>query len=117
MTDSQQPPEKQPPKKRVKRKTTKKPPAEEPFRSELEDALSNYLKTQVTGKKKSINNIKTLESLLTQYLNSFILIGYAQDTQEYVSIVNAPNEQSADSLSTALNKFISKNSNRLPDFM
>jgi hypothetical protein len=81
---------------------------------ELEEALTDYLKQQSRAKNKSINNIRSLETLLNQYLNSFILIGYSQDTKEFVSIVNAKNEQSADSLSTALNKFIVNSTKRPP---
>lgn len=75
----------------------------------FEDALTNFLKNHAAEKNKSIKNIKSLEHLLNQYLNSFILIGYTQDTREFVSLVNAKNEQHADSLSTALNKFIANN--------
>ena len=60
--------------------------------------------------------MKSLESLLDQYLNSFILIGYSRDTREFVSLVNAKNEQSADSLSTALQKFIVNNAKPGPRF-
>ena len=81
---------------------------------QLEEVLTDYLKQQSRVKNKSINNIKSLETLLNQYLNSFILIGYSQDTKEFVSIVNAKNEQSADSLSTALNKFIVNSTKRPP---
>lgn len=76
---------------------------------QLDDALTNFLKKQASTKNKTLNNYKSLENLLDQYLNSFILIGYTQDTKKFVSIVNAKNEQHADSLSTALNKFIINN--------
>ena len=49
-------------------------------------------------------------------MNSFILIGYSQDTKEFISLVNAKDEQSADSLSTALNKFILNNTNNGPKY-
>jgi len=75
----------------------------------LEDALTNFLKTHADKKNKKINNMKSLELLLNQYLNSFILLGYSQDTRQLISLVNAKNEQQADSLSTALNKFIASN--------
>ena len=47
-------------------------------------------------------------------MNSFILIGYTQDTQEMLSIVNAKSEQTADSLSAALNKFIINGGGKKP---
>lgn len=77
----------------------------------FEEALTNFLKKQAGKKNKSLKNLKSLEHLLSQYMNSFILIGYSQDTKEFVSLVNARDEQSADSLSTALNKFILNNTN------
>lgn len=96
--------------KKPRRKRTKKPSqSSSEIESLLDDALTNYLKSHVHSKNKSIKNIKSIEHLLDQYLNSFILIGYAQDTKEYISLVSAKTEQSADSLSTALNKFIMNN--------
>ena len=83
--------------------------ASSPIEPLLEDALNNFLQQEANKKNKTIKNVKSLESLLDQYLNSFILIGYSQDTREFISIVNAKNEQSADSLSTALQKFIVNN--------
>ena len=108
-----------PPKRSYKKKRVKKTP--EPTLSEeldplFEDALTNFLKTHAGQKNKSLKNIKSLEHLLSQFLNSFILIGYSQDTKEFISLVNARDEQSADSLSTALNKFILNNSNPGPKF-
>lgn len=99
-----------PPKKPRRKKTNKTSQSNAEIESILDDALSNYLKSHVHTKNKSIKNIKSIEHLLDQYLNSFILIGYAQDTKEYISLVSAKTEQSADSLSTALNKFIMNNS-------
>jgi len=52
--------------------------------------------------------------LLNQYLNSFILLGYSQDTKEMITLVSAKTEQSADSLSTALNKFLVRNAKTPP---
>jgi hypothetical protein len=108
-----------PPKRSYKKKQAKKP--QEPTLSEeldplFEDALTKFLKTHAGRKNKSLKNIKSLEHLLSQFLNSFILIGYAQDTREFVSLVNARDEQSADSLSAALNKFILNNVNNGPKY-
>jgi len=107
-----------PPKRSYKKKQAKKP--QEPTLSEeldplFEDALTKFL-THAGRKNKSLKNIKSLEHLLSQFLNSFILIGYAQDTREFVSLVNARDEQSADSLSAALNKFILNNVNNGPKY-
>jgi len=77
----------------------------------LKHALTDYLTVHANKKNKKLNNIKSLEKLLQQYMNSFILIGYTQDTQELVSLVNATSEQSADSLSAALNKFLTSGPN------
>jgi hypothetical protein len=109
-----------PPKKRSYRKKPVKKPQEPTLSEELdplfEDALTKFLKTHAGRKNKSLKNIKSLEHLLSQFLNSFILIGYAQDTREFVSLVNARDEQSADSLSAALNKFILNNVNNGPKY-
>lgn len=97
------------PKRKYTRKVTK-PVQDNDIESLLDDALHNYLKNHSQSKNKSLKNIKSIEHLLEQYLNSFILIGYSEDTHQYISLVNAKTEQSADSLSTALNKFIMNNS-------
>jgi len=98
------------PKKPLRKKSKKTSQSDAEIESILDDALANYLKSHAHTKNKSLKNIKSIEHLLEQYLNSFILIGYAQDTKEYISMVSAKTEQSADSLSTALNKFIMNNS-------
>lgn len=88
----------------------------ETFHSALESHLSNTLEQ----KKKELKNLKALDNLLSQYLDSFIVIGY-DTTGEYVSLVSAHNEQSADSLSTGLHKFIMNNTrgggNQMPPFV
>ena len=107
-----------PQKRSYKKRQTKK--IDDDISAELdplfEDALTNFLKTHAGKKNKSLKNLKSLEHLLTQFMNSFILIGYSQDTKEFISLVNAKDEQSADSLSTALNKFILNNTNPGPKF-
>lgn len=116
---------KKPPRKtstrRSPKKSTDNKQKKEPLNNqEVQDAFNRLIKEEITAKRKTINNIKSLESLLNQYLNSFILIGYSQDKKEFVSLVNAKNEQQSDSLSAALNKFILNNSNnsrQLPPFM
>lgn len=114
MTDEEPKKPRQSPRKRA-RKTLKKSPSSEPLENkDVQDAFNRLFKEEIYNKKKTINNVKSLESLLTQYLNSFILIGYSQDTKEFVSIVNAKNEQHADSLSAALNKFIQNNTHNNP---
>tara|TARA_B110000495_G_scaffold73649_1_gene63031 strand:+ start:8450 stop:8812 length:363 start_codon:yes stop_codon:yes gene_type:complete len=80
----------------------------------LESALAEYLDKQTAVKSKSINNLKSLEGLLRQYLNSFILLGYTQDNQRLVNLISASSEQNADSLSTALNKFVINNTKHPP---
>ena len=80
----------------------------------LSAALLDYVSNHTEKKNKRLKNIKALEQLLTQYMNSFILIGYTQDTQEMLSIVNAKSEQTADSLSAALNKFIINGGGKKP---
>lgn len=106
--------------KRSYRKKRPNKKSEEKLSDELdplfEEALTNFLKNHAGNKSKSLKNIKSLEHLLTQYMNSFILIGYSQDTKEFISLVNAKDEQSADSLSTALNKFILNNTNNGPKY-
>lgn len=102
------------PQKRPRRKSKKSIESDALENEYIQEAFEKLLKQELTLKKKSINNIKSLESLLSQYLNSFILIGYTQDTKEFISVVNAKNEQHADSLSAALNKFILRNNSSLP---
>lgn len=83
------------------------------------NALEAHLSSTLEQKKKELKNLKALDSLLSQYLDSFIVIGY--DTAgEYVNLVSAHNEQSADSLSTGLHKFITNNirgGNQIPPFI
>ena len=77
--------------------------------TQLTKALEDFLHDTSAQKKKNLKNAKAIEGLLRQYMNSFILLGYTQDTHEMVSIVSAKTEQHADSLSAALTKFLNSN--------
>ena len=89
------------------------------LRDTFHNALEAHLSSTLEQKKKELKNLKALDNLLSQYLDSFIVIGY--DTAgEYVNLVSAHNEQSADSLSTGLHKFIVNNirgGNQIPRFI
>ena len=114
MSQEKKSPENQKPRKKPPRKPKDSPTAEDDVCPALETALTSFLKQHVESKNKSIKDLKSLESLLNQYLNSFILLGYSRDTREMVTLVSAKTEQSADSLSTALNKFLIKNTKNPP---
>ena len=99
------------PSKRKKTNNSQKNSKKDDQTEALKHALTDYLSIHANKKNKKLNNIKSLEKLIQQYMNSFILIGYTQDTQELISLVNATSEQSADSLSAALNKFLTTGPN------
>lgn len=102
-------PDKEPKKRSSK---TRKPSTRRKKQEELDEdtkltkALEDFLKDSSVQKKKNLKNAKSIEGLLRQYMNSFILLGYTQDTHEMISIVSAKTEQHADSLSAALSKFL-----------
>ena len=121
--------QKPPPRKRRARKPSPRPDpgyfdeelerSSKGLRDTFHNALEAHLASTVEQKKKELKNLKALDNLLSQYLDSFIVIGY-DTTGEYVSLVSAHNEQSADSLSTGLHKFIMNNirgGNQMPPFV
>ena len=71
------------------------------IRSALESHLMDYAKKKNEQKR----NIEQLSSTIEEFMDSFILLGYNYDG-EPMTIVSASNQQQADSLSTALQKFI-----------
>ena len=114
MTQEKKPAKPRKPRKKTSRKDSDATPGGDEISPALETALTSFLKQHVENKNKSVRDLKSLETLLNQYLNSFILLGYSQDTKEMITLVSAKTEQSADSLSTALNKFLMKNSKTPP---
>ena len=74
-------------------------------------ALVSFLKDQLKDKASNKTDLDVLSVQISEFLNSFILIGYTLQG-EPVSIISAHNQQEADSLGTLLNKFMFNSNNK-----
>jgi len=74
-------------------------------------ALVSFLKDQLKDKASNKTDLDVLSVQISEFLNSFILIGYTLQG-EPVSMISAHNQQEADSLGTLLNKFMFNSNNK-----
>ncbi len=74
-------------------------------------ALVSFLKDQLKDKASNKTDLDVLSVQISEFLNSFILIGYTLQG-EPVSIISAHKQQEADSLGTLLNKFMFNSNNK-----
>lgn len=70
----------------------------------IQSALVAFLKEKLEEKNNSRKNYDALISVVEEFLNSFILLGYTFEGQP-LQYICAHNQQQADSLATLVNKF------------
>jgi hypothetical protein len=70
----------------------------------IQNALVAFLKEKMDEKNSSKKNLEALISVVEEFLNSFIILGYTFDGTA-VQYICAHNQQQADSLATLVNKF------------
>jgi len=68
-------------------------------------ALVSFLREQMKQRVETKKDLDALSSMILEFLNSFILLGYNFDG-EPISLISAHNQQEADSLGTLINKFL-----------
>jgi len=80
------------------------PNADKETKEMIQSALVAYLKEKLEEKNNSRKNYDALISVVEEFLNSFIILGYNFDGQP-LQYICAHNQQQADSLATLVNKF------------
>ncbi len=100
MKDKEQP--KKP--KKAKQSSEAIPFVEDEDREALRSAIASFLKEKIDEKNTSRKNIEALISVVEEFLNSFIILGYTFEGAP-VQYICAHNQQQADSLATLINKF------------
>jgi hypothetical protein len=80
------------------------PNADKETKEMIQSALVAYLKEKIEEKNNSRKNYDALISVVEEFLNSFIILGYNFDGQP-LQYICAHNQQQADSLATLVNKF------------
>jgi len=93
-----------------KKKAQKKQPEEQipttdsQTKELIQGALVEYLKDKLEERNNSRKNYDGMISVIEEFLNSFIVLGYTFDGQP-IQYICAHNQQQADSLATLVNKF------------
>lgn len=71
------------------------------FQQMLKDALVEYSKSH---QRKTDDTLDSINSVLEEFLQSFIMIGY-DEAGKPMTLINAKSQRDADALSTALSRF------------
>lgn len=74
----------------------------------LKSVMKDYLAQQSTAKIENTKNIHALASMISEFLNAFIIIGYDFKGNSQ-NLIHAKNQMDADALTAALNKFLFHN--------
>lgn len=86
----------------------------EQIESLIKSVMQDYLAHQShIGIEKS-KNLKSLVTLVSEFLSAFIIIGYDVNRAP-VNLIHAQNQMDADALSAAVNKFILNSLNKSED--
>jgi len=97
------------PKKTRKRSPRKKSSLKKASEQLIQDALEAHLEYQAVRKSTYKKDLLFLTTVLDEYLDNFIVLGY--DYQgESVQLVSASNQQQSDALGTAVHRFLMNNS-------
>jgi len=76
----------------------------------LKSVMKDYLAQQSDVKIENSKNIQTLSSMVSEFLNAFIIIGYDFKGNPQ-NLIHAKNQMDADALTAALNKFLFNSQN------
>ena len=74
----------------------------------LKSVMKDYLAQQSNAKIENTKNIHALASMISEFLNAFIIIGYDFKGNPQ-NLIHAKNQMDADALTAALNKFLFHN--------
>jgi phenylalanyl-tRNA synthetase alpha subunit len=95
---------KETPKKKRSPRVNRKKMAERLIR----DALESHLEYQAVKKTTEKQDLHFLTSVIEEYLENFIILGYNYHGDP-VQLVSTGNQQQADALGTSIHRFIMKN--------
>ena len=76
----------------------------------LKSVMKDFLAQQCDVKNENTKNIHTLTSMVSEFLNAFIIIGYDFKGNAQ-NLIHAKNQMDADALTAALNKFLFNSQN------
>ena len=74
----------------------------------IRSALEAHLEYQAVKSSSERKDIQLLGSILDEYLDNFIILGYNYHGDQ-VQLISASNQQQADALGTCMHRFIIKN--------
>lgn len=103
---AEEPVERKKPRKRATRKKSTIKKASEKL---IQDALEAHLEYQAARSASYKKDILFLSTILDEYLENFIVLGYDY-SGESVQLVSATNQQQSDALGTAVHRFLMNNS-------
>ena len=92
---------------RKKKRVSKKTPEEQLIADALESCLGEYKER----KKVSQDNIEIVSSVIEEYLQNFLIVGYNYDG-EMLAYTSAKTQLQVDALNTGLQKYIIQNIQR-----
>lgn len=82
----------------------------------IKNALETHLLAYANKKNEQRRDLDELTSIIEEFADSFILLGYNYDG-EPLTLVSATTQQQADSLGTLVQKFVVNSSSKPPGFL
>lgn len=78
----------------------------------IKSTLHNYLQQKLDLKNERTTDISHLDSIISEYLDCFIIIGYDM-TNSQINFIHAKDQKDADALSAAVNRFFYQAQNNI----
>lgn len=84
----------------------------ENMESLIKSTLHNYLQQKLELKNERATDISHLDSIISEYLDCFIIIGYDMLNSQ-INFIHAKDQKDADALSAAINRFFYQSQNNI----
>jgi hypothetical protein len=78
----------------------------------IKSTLHNYLQQKINLKTERSADLTHLDSIISEYLDCFIIIGYDMANSQ-VNFIHAKDQKDADALSAAINRFFYQSQNNI----
>jgi hypothetical protein len=78
----------------------------------IKSTLHEYLKNKINLKNERTTDISHLDSIISEYLDCFIIIGYDMLNSQ-INFIHAKDQKDADALSAAVNRFFYQAQNNI----
>jgi len=101
--------EKKLPVRRPKRKAKKPTRSRDLAEQLVKNALEDHMEYLATKRLKDERDIGMLSSIIEEYLENFIILGYDYKGDS-IQLISANSQQQADALGTSIHRFLIKNS-------